>query len=146
MLHKPLILIVDDDPELRESLRGALETNGFSVAEAGDATGAMEELTHRFYNAVLLDLHLPGQSGMEVLKHLKEISQDTKVVVITAFASPNSAMEAMRYAASGYVEKPLDMNKLLGKLSVALMDQHERLAWRKPLSARIKGLDAPISL
>jgi DNA-binding NtrC family response regulator len=137
MTDKPSILIVDDDPELRESLRNALETNEFAVAEAGDVMTALDELKKSFFNIVLLDIHLPDLCGLDGLTQIKEINQYTKVVMITAFASPRTAIEALNKAAFGYLEKPVDMNKLMNKLSRALAQQREELFMRKPLSSRL---------
>mgnify|MGYP001117786919 CR=1 FL=1 len=138
MTHKPTVLIVDDDHELRESLRNALETGGYDVAEAQDAEAALEELKKSSFNLVLLDLHLPGPSGLEVLRQIKETNQHIRVLMITAYPSSDSAIEALNKAAFAYLEKPLDMTKLMTKLSRALAQQQEELFMIKPLSARLE--------
>jgi len=138
MTRKPTVLIVDDDHELRESLRNALEVGGYDVAEAQDAEAALEELKKSFFNLVLLDLHLPGPSGLEVLKQIKEINQHVRILIITAYPSSDSAIEALNQAAFAYLEKPLDMTKLMTKLSRAVAQQQEELFMIKPLSARLE--------
>jgi len=138
--HKPTILIVDDDPMTRESLRQALEINGFAVVEAEDAPATLDKLRDNSVNVVLLDIYLPGQSGLELLKEIKRINRDIKVVMITGYASLASAIEALDWAAFAYMEKPIDMKKLMATLSRAIEQQQAELSLRKPLSARLKQL------
>jgi DNA-binding NtrC family response regulator len=140
MNHKPTILIVDDDPMTRESLRQALEVSGFAVVEAEDASATLDKLHDHFINIVLLDIYLPGQSGLDLLKEIRKINQDTKVVMITGYASLASAIEALDGAAFAYMEKPIDMKKLMATLARAIEQQHEELSLRKPLSARLRQL------
>lgn len=133
----PRILIVDDDPELRKSLRAALEINHFEVAEAEDVASAMVALKGRFFNVVLLDIHLPGLSGLDALKQIRELQPLSRVIMITAYPSPQSAIDALNQAAFGYLEKPIDMKKLMMKLSRALVQQREELFLQKPLRSRL---------
>jgi DNA-binding NtrC family response regulator len=140
MYCKPSILVVDDDPELRESLRPALETNGFAVVEAEDAAITLDEVKRHFFNVVLLDIYLPDESGLKMLQEIRKHSRDTKVVMITGYASLASAVEALEYAAFAYLEKPLDMKKLTATLVRALDEQREELNLRNPLRARLHQL------
>lgn len=137
MMTTPRVLIVDDDPELRKSLRAALEMNHFEVADAGDVASALAALKASFFNVVLLDIHLPGLSGLDALKQIRELQPLTKVVMITAYPSPDSAINALNRAAFGYLEKPIDMKKLMLKLSRALVEQREELFLQKPLRSRL---------
>ncbi|HXF03986.1 MAG TPA: response regulator [Blastocatellia bacterium] len=135
MTHR--VLIVDDDPELRKSLRAALEINHFEVAEAEDVPSAMAALKADFFNVVLLDIHLPGVSGLDALRQIKELQPLCRVIMITAYPSPQSAIDALNRAAFGYLEKPIDMKKLMMKLSRALVQQREELFLQKPLRSRL---------
>lgn len=135
MTHR--VLIVDDDPELRKSLRAALEINHFEVAEAEDVASAMAALEAGFFNVVLLDIHLPGLSGLDALKQIRELQPLSRVIMITAYPSPQSAIDALNRAAFGYLEKPIDMKKLMMKLSRALVEQREELFLQKPLRSRL---------
>lgn len=137
MLSTPRVLIVDDDPELRESLRSALEVNRFDVAEAEDASSALAALKNSLFNVVLLDLHLPGMSGLDLLRRIKELQPFTKVVMITAYPSPQSAIDALNRTAFGYLEKPIDMKKLMMKLSRALVQQREEMFLQQPVRSRL---------
>ena len=137
MLQKPRVLIVDDIREVRELLRCVLETSGFAVAEAEEATMALDQLRKSFFNVVLLDIHLPGLSGLQALGPMKEINPYTKVVMITGDSSLPSAIEAIDGQAFAYLAKPIDMKELMLTLSQALVQQREELFMRKPLSFRL---------
>ncbi len=137
MFSTPRVLIVDDDPELRQSLRSALEINRFDVAEAEDVPSAMAAMQDGFFNVVLLDLHLPGVPGLEALRKIRDLQPRTRVIVITAYPSPQSAIDALNQAAFGYLEKPIDMKKLMFKLSRAVVQQREEVFLQKPLQSRL---------
>jgi len=140
MGQKPSVLIVDDSDEIRRLFRCVLETHGFAIAEAADAQAAFEQLKQDFFNVVLLDIHLPGVSGLEVLKEIKEHDPYIKVVMITGDSGLDKVIEALDHAAFAYVEKPIDIKRLLTTVSRALTQQHEELFLRKPLSTRLRTL------
>lgn len=110
-MKKPAILVVDDDADFVALVRKGLEGEGYEIDSAGDAASAKEQIAAREYDLVLADLRLPGESGIELLGHLRE-NYDTPVVIITAFGSIDSAVEAMRVGAFDYITKPVNKNDL----------------------------------
>lgn len=100
------VLVVDDEPRIRNSLRVCLEGEGYEVTEASGAEEALSEVRSRPYDLAFLDLRLPGASGMDLLPDLLEEQPHLKVLVITAHSSIDSAVEAMRRGATDYLPKP----------------------------------------
>jgi two-component system response regulator PilR (NtrC family) len=105
------VLVVDDEPSLRQMVRVLLQRAGHTVVEAGDVTQATEVIESATvpFDLVVTDLIMPGGSGLDVIKRARERSQETQVLVVTAHATVETAVEAMRLGAYGYVEKPLDL-------------------------------------
>ncbi len=89
------ILVVDDEPDFCEALRDLLKGNGFSVTEAYDGEQALAAYKRERPDVVLLDIRMPGQSGLEVLKAMGQQSQDTLVIMTTAVDEVATAVEAM---------------------------------------------------
>ncbi|MBU4371222.1 MAG: sigma-54 dependent transcriptional regulator [Proteobacteria bacterium] len=110
--HIPRILVVDDEEEIRKILSNILEKEGFKVITAPDGQQAIEKICFDTPDAVLLDVRMPGLSGMEVLKKIKEIDDDLPVVLITAYADIHQAVEAMKEGAYDYLAKPFDNNEV----------------------------------
>jgi NtrC-family two-component system response regulator AlgB len=106
------ILLIDDDPSLRKSLRLALETMSHRVTEASDSAHAQECLGHRLYEVAFLDLRLGREQGLDVLPALLRLAPGLAVVVVTAYATIETAVEAMRRGAFDYLPKPFTPNQL----------------------------------
>jgi two-component system response regulator AtoC len=106
------ILIADDEPELREAIKGQLNSRGFQIDEASDGTAAWAKIQSSVYDLVLLDVRMPAMSGLEVLKRIKEVDSSTTVVMITAHASIQDAVQAVHNGAFDYIEKPLKTERL----------------------------------
>ena len=106
--HSSLILVVDDEEEMRKILSRILEKEGFKVITAPDGQQALQRICIDTPDIVLLDVHLPGLNGMEVLRKIKEIGDDLPVVLVTAFADIHQAVEAMKDGAYDYLAKPFD--------------------------------------
>lgn len=123
----PEILVVDDDPAVRQLLADCLEPNGFSVTSVSYPREALEEIRSRFYNLVLLDLNLPGMSGIELLDHIKRQSPKTEIVIITGNATLKTALEAIERGVLAYVEKPINLGHLVATVNSALEKQRLRL-------------------
>lgn len=107
------ILIVDDDQDLRESLREILSGEGYDVTLAKNGNEALEMVKGRDFDLLLLDLIMPGLSGMETLLLLHRQSPQIRVILITAFSTIENAVEAMRQGADDYLTKPFKMADLL---------------------------------
>jgi DNA-binding NtrC family response regulator len=124
------VLVVDDDPAIRDSLRRVLERVGHSVTEAESGDRALELLEDRRVDAVLLDLNLPGIDGLDTLARIQEIAPDTGVIVVTGEATIANAMKAGQRGAYDFIEKPPDRDRLLAVLTEAA--QLTRLRRRSP--------------
>jgi DNA-binding NtrC family response regulator len=111
--EKGRILVVDDEPDIREGLRDLLGTEGYVVDGAQNAAEGMRSLDSREYDLVLLDLMMPDRSGMEVLRDIREHDRDTPVAMITAYGSVEVAVAALKEGANDYFPKPWDNEKLL---------------------------------
>jgi len=106
------LLVIDDETSLRRTLRTALESMGHRVTEAANSTQALEALRHHRFDLAFLDLRLGTERGLEVLPELLRVSPHLHVVIITAFAGLDSAIEALRKGAFDYLPKPFTPNQL----------------------------------
>lgn len=107
-----LILLVDDHDATRETLTEVLRDLGHRVKAAANQAEAVRYIDERRFDLVLTDLKLPDGSGLEVMKHLKQVSPETPVVMITGHATIENAIEATRMGAYEYLTKPVDLNRL----------------------------------
>src|SRR5689334_20654083 len=106
------ILLVDDEASLRRTLRTALETMGHEVSEAGSGEQARHLARKAHFDLVFLDLRLGREAGMDLLPLLQADAPSSAIVVMTAFASLDSAVEAMRRGAFDYLSKPFTPDQL----------------------------------
>ena len=106
------ILIVDDELIMRESLAGWLQRDGHTVDTAPSGEKALEKLTEARFDIMLVDIKMEGMSGLDLLQHVKENDPDVAIVMITAFGSIPTAIEAMKNGAYDYMLKPFDPNEL----------------------------------
>jgi DNA-binding NtrC family response regulator len=114
------ILVVDDDTAMREMLVALLEDEGMQPRGAGSVVEAIEAARNEDFDVVLSDIRMPVQGGMELLAELRQIRPETPVVLMTAFGSIDSAVEAMRGGAFDYITKPFKTGAVLGALERAL--------------------------
>lgn len=119
-MNPSTVLIIDDDASFRRILEYHLNEAGYKTAVAENGEKALDLFSEHNYQAVLTDLNMPGLSGEEILKQIKRQSPDTPVIVITAFGSIDSAVEAMKLGAFHYLTKPLNRDELLHTLGNAL--------------------------
>jgi DNA-binding NtrC family response regulator len=119
------ILIVDDELIMRESLAGWLERDGHQVQTAASGEDALERLKETKFDIMLVDIKMEGISGLDVLRHVKESDPDIAIVMITAYGSIQTAIEAMKNGAYDYMLKPFDPNELgmLIEKIIRLQDQ-----------------------
>ncbi len=105
-------IIVDDEINIQEILSILLEDFGFQVDRASNKNEAEKLISQNYYDLALLDLRLPDGSGIDILKKLKEKNPKTEAVIITAFASSDTAVEAIKLGAYDYISKPFELNEL----------------------------------
>jgi len=116
----PRILIIDDEAAIRESLDTMLTLEGFSVSMASDGAAGMDLLSRNEYDLLLLDLALPGESGMDLLPRIVEMQPNLPVIMITAFGTMGNVVDAIRAGAENFVQKPWDNEKLLADIRTAI--------------------------
>jgi DNA-binding NtrC family response regulator len=114
------ILIIDDNPEIRESLETLLEIEGYHTDGAETAEGGLALLSNSVYDLVLLDIGLPDRSGLEVLEEIRDRDPNLPVIMITAQGTIENAVRAMSSGATNFIQKPWDNEKLLADISAAV--------------------------
>ena len=110
--QRPRILVVDDDGAILTLVGKIADREGFDVASTTDGTDAMVRLQQRAADLVLVDLRMPGVSGLDVLRSVREVSPRSQVVLMSGHATIDSAIEAIRLGAIDYLTKPFDMQRL----------------------------------
>ncbi len=106
------ILIVDDEEIVRESLTSWFEEDGYSVDNAKDAVEALNKLNEARWDIFFLDIKMPGMDGMELHRRIREIDKEAVVIMITAYASVDTAVQALKEGAFDYITKPFDPDQL----------------------------------
>jgi len=107
------ILVVDDDAEMRELIRDILQDRGHQITTAANGDEALKRLSEGDYAAVLTDLRMKGMQGTELLAEVKRLYPDVSVILMTAFGSVDTAVEAMKHGASDYLTKPVKSEELV---------------------------------
>jgi DNA-binding NtrC family response regulator len=116
----PRILIVDDEAAIRESLDTLLTLEGFAVTMAVDGPSGIEQLSRNEYDLLLLDLALPGESGIDLLPRITALQPNLPVIMITAYGTMGNVVDAIRAGAENFVQKPWDNEKLLADIRTAI--------------------------
>ncbi len=117
----PAILVVDDEPGVLQPLRAILQRAGYAVTAVDSGEAALEQIASRRFDLALLDLRLKGISGIEVLAALREQSPDTVAIILTAHATLDTAVEALRQGAHNYLFKPCRTEELLESVRSGLL-------------------------
>ncbi|HEY6104425.1 MAG TPA: sigma-54 dependent transcriptional regulator, partial [Anaeromyxobacteraceae bacterium] len=134
--EKTHILVVDDEEIVRESLGGWLEKDGYDVASAPDGRTAVERLKKDRWNVLLVDLKMPGMDGLQVLAEARKLQPDAAAVIMTAYATVDTAVQAMKLGAFDYLVKPFDPEELSLMMQKIVTQQklvRENIALRKAL-------------
>ena len=133
------ILVVDDELSVRDSLSNWFIEDGYTVDTAEDAKVALKKIEAYHFHIILIDIKLPGMDGLELNRRIKTINEDTIVIIMTAFASVDSAVEALKDGAYDYVCKPFDpdaVTHIIRNASKSIQLSQENLS----LQDRIKSL------
>jgi len=123
------ILIVEDEDSLRNTLTIQLRNNGYDVTEVKDGEEAFSVLEEKKFDLVLTDLKMKKVSGEEILKRVKQSSPATEVIIITAYGTIQSAVEAMKAGAFDYITKPFKIEEILNILKKALEKKNSYPEW-----------------
>ncbi len=137
------ILVVDDEETQREMLDGFLKKEGYSVSVADSGEEALKLSRDKFFELALIDLKMPGMNGIELLTELKEINPEIQAIVMTAYGTVETAVEAMRKGAIHYLNKPIDLEELKITIEKALESQNilaENRYLKEQLDERYKDL------
>jgi DNA-binding response OmpR family regulator len=141
------ILVVDDDEQMRRDISEILTKEGYDVAHTGSGEEALEKINEEDFDIVLADLIMPGISGMEVLTEIKKTKPRIRVIMITAFATVESAVEAMKKGASDYISKPFKINEVQITVKRALEEArfNEKIAQAQDAKKQAPSVQAMIS-
>jgi two-component system response regulator RegA len=115
---RPTLLLVDDDDTFRSVLARALASRGLEVCAAASVDDAMDLAAADPPELAVVDLRMPGGSGLELVRHLRSLDAQTRVVVLTGYGSIATAVEAMKLGATNYLAKPADADQVLAALGV----------------------------
>ncbi|MFA7290684.1 MAG: response regulator transcription factor [Rhodocyclaceae bacterium] len=136
---KPTLLLVDDDEAFRRVLARAMERRGYAVTAAADVAEALLAAQQHSPEFAVVDLKMPGESGLVLIEKLIELDPNTRVVMLTGYASIATAIEAIKLGATHYLSKPVDadevvaaLNKVEGDSSLNISDSPlsvDRLEW-----------------
>ena len=137
--RKGVVLIIDDEEEIRESIELLLNSEGLSTATAANGEEGLKKIEENSYDAVLLDLMLPGKSGMEVQKQIKRIDPTLPVIIITAIGAVETAVTATKEGSFDYITKPWNNEKLVVIATNAIKQRQllsENMQLRRALKER----------
>lgn len=118
------VLVVDDECSLRKALGRSLIASGFAVDEAADGEGALSAVREKRFDLVLLDINMPGMSGIEACRALREIAPQAGIVMVTVRDSENDKVNALEAGADDYVTKPFRLRELTARLRAVLRRTH----------------------
>lgn len=135
MASSAAILIVDDEPRMCESLETLLRGGGYEIQTRSSGREAIECLAHKAFDLVLLDLLLPDMYGYKVMDEMNLQNSDTSVIIMTGYASTESAITALRRGANDYIKKPFEYEELLKTIENALAHQRTKKDYQKAVMA-----------
>ena len=123
---KPLILIVDDEDRFCSTLKRVMKEKGIEADTANSGMEALEKIKQRDYDVIILDLKMPGLSGIETLKEIKKFNDKIEVILLTGHSSVDSGIDGMKLGAYDYIIKPVDIDKLLEIVNSAYLLKSSR--------------------
>ena len=144
MKFKGSILVVDDEEIVRDSLASWLQEDGYRVDTAPDGPTALAKLAQQPYDILLVDLKMPGMDGMQVLAQAKSLQPDAPLIIMTAYATVDTAVQAMKQGAYDYLVKPFEaeeLSLLIGKLTDTQALRRENVLLRKALKRQFEFKD-----
>jgi len=124
-MNETTVLLVDDEAEFVVALSERLEARGLEVEAAENGEVALAKAQVKKFDAILLDMSMPGMNGIETLKGLRAINPDLQVILLTGRATLGQAVEAMKLGALDFLEKPADIETLVVKIAEAAENKAE---------------------
>ncbi len=114
-----LVLLVDDERDFAELLAARLESRGYRTEVVDNGQEAIARVTEHTFDAVILDLVMPGMSGLDTLKRILAIDSDLQVILLSGYGTVQAGVDAVKLGASDFLEKPAELNQLLEKIQEA---------------------------
>lgn len=141
------MLVVDDKPSMRDMLADAFGAKGFVVTQATDGLDAINMLKEQAFDVIITDLNMPGENGIGVLRAARDIAPDTLVLIITAYGTVETAVEAMRLGARDFITKPFKLAEIELKVDLLMRektsdDARPAKTWLHPSVQRMVGTSA----
>jgi DNA-binding response OmpR family regulator len=146
MTKKGSILVVDDEPIERQTLSDILRLEGYHVASVATGEAAVDYVRLNTVELMLLDLRMPGMSGLDVIKVVNRTAPDVEIILLTAHGSMDSAIEALRSRISDYLLKPASPTLILESVARALLRRAARIESRNHQESTIKDENAIVTL
>jgi DNA-binding NtrC family response regulator len=134
----PRVLLVDDEEKFLEVLAQRLGTRGINAETSTTGEEALVKIKNRNFDAIVLDVMMPGLGGIETLKRIKQEHPEVQIIMLTGQGTVDKAVDAMKEGAIDFMEKPADINKLLDKISEA--KEKRILLVTKKIEEKVKGL------
>jgi DNA-binding response OmpR family regulator len=134
---KSNILIVDDEPVARKSLTDILRLEGYSVSSSPNGQSAVEHVRTHHVDLMVVDLRMPGMDGLEVVQVVNQLAPDTEIVLLTAHASTDTAIQALRLRIHDYLQKPAPPAQIVASVKKGLERREARMR------AKNSGIDSP---
>jgi DNA-binding NtrC family response regulator len=135
---KPKVLLVDDEKEFIDTLSERMQTRDLDVKTATSAAEALALTTEENFDAIVLDLMMPGMDGIQALKAIKANHPELQVILLTGYGSLEKGIEAMKLGAMDFLEKPADIDTLAEKIKTA--QANKMLIVEKKLEGKIKHI------
>lgn len=138
------ILVVDDEEIARESLLDILRLQGYAVSGVPNGQAAVDFLRREHVDLLIVDLRMPGMSGLEVVKVANQVSPDTEVIVLTAYPSVDTAVDALRLRVHDYLQKPATPTQILHSVERGLLRRAQRLEAAGLSPERLDLMEMPL--
>jgi len=135
---KPNVLLVDDEEKFLDVLSQRLGTRGLDAVTATSGEEALVKIKNKNFDAIILDITMPGIGGIETLKRIRKENPELQIIMLTGRGSVDKAVEAMKEGAIDFLEKPADIDKLLEKIENAR--QKKTLLVMKNIEEKVKGI------
>ncbi|MBD3299624.1 MAG: response regulator [candidate division Zixibacteria bacterium] len=132
------ILLVDDEEEFVSTLAERIETRGAKVVTATSGQEAVDKIKDENFDAIVLDLQMPGMNGIEAMKSILEKKPDMQVILLTGYGTIERGVEAVKQGAMDFLEKPIDIKKLMEKIAEA--KSRRMVIVEKNMSDKMKDL------
>lgn len=135
---KAKVLLVDDEEQFLEVLSERLEARGLQVNSVTSGEDAIAQVEDKNFDAIVVDLAMPGINGIETMKRIKEKRPDLEIIILTGHATVKTGVEAMKLGAEDFLEKPVDLNLLMEKIRDA--KNKRMLVLEKKSRAEVKAI------